>query len=196
MRGRIVLIGGGKILSREFDWLDDFFLECRGDAVIIPGKSANDEKWIRVAQEKLRRAGVRGVVWDGVGGLNLETVRILFVLGGRPDKLMEVLTSETETISRWFARKTSVYVGVSAGALIAGKKCVITKDENYVESRTVNGLGLMEQSVEVHYTRSQDTELRRLGMSAVLCLPDNSAVIISGEKVIWSIGAVHLWKNS
>mgnify|MGYP001558622260 CR=1 FL=1 len=77
-----------------------------------------------------------------------------------------------------------IIVGNSAGALILCRKTIIIKDEGNEKTLVLDGLNLVDFSVEVHYNGSQDSELLSLDKDIlVYVVPEKCALVYSDGKV-------------
>ncbi|MFP3467722.1 Type 1 glutamine amidotransferase-like domain-containing protein, partial [Leifsonia sp. SIMBA_070] len=65
---------------------------------------------------------------------------VLYFTGGRPEKLMESLIAKE--LIQAIKGFPGLMVGVSAGALVFCRDCIITKDEDYPETQVIKGLEL------------------------------------------------------
>lgn len=79
-------------------------------------------------------------------------------------------------------RFPGVLIGVSAGALALCKDCIMTKDEDYPETRIIEGMGFVDFSVEVHYHDGIDAELLPLSAGrTIFAIPDGCALMWEGR---------------
>jgi peptidase E len=85
-----------------------------------------------------------------------------------------------------------VVVGRSAGALALSKKCVVT--ERYSKAvKMVDGLGLFDFNLKVHYEPSSDELLKILSKNGKIYAIPERAAIIQEKGVLTSIGDVCLF---
>jgi dipeptidase E len=80
----------------------------------------------------------------------IESSRILFFTGGRPEKLIAQINEKRllDVIKKY----DGLIIGYSAGALALSHDCIITKDDDYPETHLIQGMGIVDFSIEVHYT--------------------------------------------
>ncbi|CAG7642097.1 Type 1 glutamine amidotransferase-like domain-containing protein [Paenibacillus allorhizosphaerae] len=110
----------------------------------------------------------------------MESSQVLYFAGGLPDRLLERL--EQKRIVDAIKAHSGILIGFSAGALAFCKDCIITKDEDYPQTKVVNGLGIVEFSVEVHYKQAIDEELYGLSdRRPIYALPNGSALHWNGS---------------
>ena len=89
--------------------------------------------------------------------------------------------------------KTRVYMGISAGSMIAGKK-ILAKEQEYYEEGTgaedINSLGFIDFIIFPHYNSSDFPKINAENMQSladqtgeqIYALDDNSAIIVDGDK--------------
>jgi len=86
-----------------------------------------------------------------------------------------------------------VIIGNSAGALALCGDCILTKDKDNPVTAIIPGFGLVDFSVEVHYSSSKDTELKELSMKRkIYAIADRCALIYDGGNLSF-IGDVYLF---
>lgn len=195
---QMILIGGGKIISEEFDWLDKYIKSIVGKHVlIIPSFSKDDEGWKNVFIERFSKNG--NFQYDQFTfnlSIDFKKYDAIIVTGGYPDVLMEKLKPFQNALKQWFKCDEHFYVGISSGALILADQMVITKDEDYPETKVMPGLDLLPHSIEVHYDETQDVELKKINLKKIYCIANNSALIIENSKIINHFGTVYLVKEN
>ncbi|MGM9977220.1 MAG: Type 1 glutamine amidotransferase-like domain-containing protein, partial [Clostridium sp.] len=118
---------------------------------------------------------------------------ILYFTGGRPEKLMRIL-AEKELIQE-IKEFSGLIVGVSAGALVFCEDCIITKDQYYLETQVIEGLGLVDFSVEVHYNGNNDKELFSLSANRNIYAIPNGSAIFWEDNVVKPIHNVTLFSK-
>jgi len=111
----------------------------------------------------------------------LEEANVLYLPGGRPELLLEHIREKE--LEKDIISFQGVIIGNSAGALVIGKYCIITPDEDYPELKILPGLNLVPFSVEVHYEPApeKDEMLSEISNKTglVFALPENTAIIYS-----------------
>lgn len=121
-----------------------------------------------------------------------EHANLIYLTGGQTSALLSRLQKAgADQLLRNFE---GVIVGRSAGALVLGKKCLVTN--RYSGSpKVVEGLGLVEFSVKVHYKPFKDPLLRQFSMKGkVYAIPQRAAVVYD-EGELRVMGAVFLFEH-
>lgn len=117
---------------------------------------------------------------------------LIYITGGQVSALLTRLRSKQ--MGEWLGEYEGVLVGRSAGALVFGKKCLVTNRYSR-RSKLVDGLGLVDFSVKVHYNPSQDGLLEKLSKKEKFyAIPPRDALISDG-KALSFIGDVFLFEN-
>lgn len=190
---RLYFIGGGNPLSGELDDVMNYLsnhVEVGNKVLIIPFATEDSklDRWFNSTKKSFEDIGMEHIKLLNYRLTNQEMQKeirehdILYFTGGRPEKLMESLT-EKELIQA-VKEFSGLMVGVSAGALVFCKDCIITKDEDYPETQVIKGLDLVEFSVEVHYDGSIDEELFPLSDKRdIYAIPNGSAIFWNEEIV-------------
>jgi cyanophycinase-like exopeptidase len=117
---------------------------------------------------------------------------LLYLTGGLPTALVKRL--KTKGVDQLLRNYKRVIVGRSAGALVLGRKCIIT-DRDSKATKVIDGLGLVNFTVKVHYKPSKDAELIRLSKEErIFAIPAGSALVYDGG-ALSAIGEVFLFMD-
>lgn len=114
----------------------------------------------------------------------------IYVCGGNTFYLLDHVKKNgfDKTIKKWVRRKTPepVYVGVSAGSIIAGQDISIaaSEDTNDVGLKEFTGFCFIKEVISPHYTEKekQFVETYRKKGFSVIPLRDEEALLISGKE--------------
>ncbi len=100
---------------------------------------------------------------------------LVYLTGGLPSVLVERLRKAgVDSLLRTYG---GVIVGRSAGALALCKKCIITCRSNSAV-KVIDGLGLVDLTLKVHYRLGRDEELLKLSKEQeVFAVPKGSALV-------------------
>ena len=182
----LCFIGGGHVLKGE---LDDVFEELakrikqKSNVLVIPFATevSKYDSWmaslqqtfsdftnatLRLLHEDLSKSEMKAMINES---------DVLYLIGGRTEKLLKLI--EEKELARSIEKFPGLLIGYSAGALAFCKDCILTKDDDYSESKVIKGLGLVDFSVEVHYNEASDEELLILSTDrTIYALPDGSAI--------------------
>lgn len=122
----------------------------------------------------------------------VECSDLLYLTGGFTTVLLERLREKN--IAPLLSNYGKVIVGRSAGALALCKKCFLT-DRRESLVKIVEGLGIVDFGIKVHYKPSGDVELKRLSKKEkIYAIPERSALIYDHESLSF-IGDVYMFQN-
>lgn len=157
--------------------------------------SLEEQHWIDEEREELQSMGVENI---SVYNLLLEQASIttnhdvLCVCGGNTFAYLDRLrkTGMMDVIKQAVETNQSVYVGISAGSIIAGPDIEIAGwgsmgDQNEINLQNLQGFGLTNTAVFPHYTDEQEQEVRNFQTRVsypVLALTDAQALMIEGQQ--------------
>jgi dipeptidase E len=121
-----------------------------------------------------------------------EHADLIYLTGGQVSTLLSRL--QKAGADQLLRRFEGVIVGRSAGALVLGRKCLVT-NRCSGSPKVVEGLGLVDFSVKVHYKSFKDHLLRQLSMEEkVYAIPQRAAVVYD-EGELQFMGAVFLFEH-
>ncbi len=122
----------------------------------------------------------------------VECSDLVYLTGGLTTVLIKRLRNKS--IDLLLCNYDKVIVGRSAGALALCKRCFLTdKHKNLV--KMVDGLGLVDFGIKVHYRPSRDVELKRLSKEEkIYAIPERSALVYDHECLSF-IGDVYMFQN-
>lgn len=113
----------------------------------------------------------------------LAAVDVIYVNGGSTYWLLHwVRQTGFEGIVRRLLDQGKVYVGVSAGSIIAGPDIrELTRSENAFGIEDTSGMRLVDFGVWPHYTTENPVDFSSAGFP-IVCLPDHQAVLVDGDE--------------
>lgn len=201
---RLCFIGGGNPLAGELDDVMNYLfhhVEVESKILIIPfaTEGSKIDKWFNSVKKSFGDIGIEHIKLLDYRLTNQEMKNeikdhtILYFSGGRPEKLMESL-NEKDLIAT-IKSFSGLMVGVSAGALAFCRDCIITKDEDYPETKIIRGLELVDFSVEVHYDGANDEELLPLSNDRDIYAIPNGCAIFWDHEVVTPIQNVLLFSK-
>ncbi len=122
----------------------------------------------------------------------VECSDLVYLTGGFTTVLLERLRKKN--ITPLLRNYGKVIVGRSAGALALCKKCFLT-DRRESVVKIVEGLGIVDFGIKVHYKPSGDVELKRLSKKEkIYAIPERSALVYDSRDLSF-IGDVYVFKN-
>jgi peptidase E len=117
---------------------------------------------------------------------------LVYLTGGLPTVLVERL--KKMGVDHLLREYNGVIIGRSAGALALCRKCIITCRSNS-KAKIINGLGLVELTLKVHYIPEKDKTLEELSkQEAIYAVPEDSALVYDNDSCSF-IGEVFLFEN-
>jgi len=122
----------------------------------------------------------------------MASASLVYLTGGLPSVLIERL--KEKGIDKLLLAYSGIIIGRSAGALALCQRCITTVRKSS-KARIVEGLGLADFTLSVHYTPEKDDVL--LGFSKqnkVYAVPQNSALIFDNG-VLEVLGEAFLFEN-
>ena len=108
----------------------------------------------------------------------IKKANVIYIPGGLPEIFMKY--ARKFKLKSALSNFNGTIIGNSAGALVLPKKVIITKDEDHPKTKLLNGLGLVNFSIEVHY-HNNDDELRQIRVTPIYAITENSAMIYDTE---------------
>ena len=117
---------------------------------------------------------------------------LAYLTGGLASILVERL--KNMGVDRLLHDYGGVIVGRSAGALALCRKCIITCRSNS-KVKIINGLGLVDLTLKVHYKPEKDDALERLSrQEKIYAVPEGSALVYDDDACSF-IGEVYLFEH-
>ena len=117
---------------------------------------------------------------------------LVYLTGGLANVLVERL--KNMGVDHLLYDYRGVIVGRSAGALALCRKCVVTSRSSS-KVKIIDGLGLADLTLKVHYKLEKDSILERLSrQEKIYAVPEGSALIYSSDACSF-IGEVYLFEN-
>ena len=203
---KLCFIGGGDPLVGELDDVMNHlsnYIQIGNKILIIPFATEKSklERWFISATNLFKDMGIEYIKMLDFGLSNQEMQKeikehnVLYFTGGRPEKLMgNLIEKELIQVIKEFS---GLMIGISAGALIFCKDCIITKDEDYPETQVIKGLELVDFSVEVHYDGNIDEDLISLSdQRDIFAIPNGCALFWDGEVIRPINNAFHFHKRN
>ena len=167
--------------------------------LFIPVASRTKEElhYVDESKEELLKLGIKNenIIYYNLKGVignnNLNNFDVVYVCGGNTFYLSYKLKeSGFDEKLKKLIQKGVVYVGVSAGTVLAGPNIEIAGadkswDENDVNLKNFEGLNLTSKIISPHYTSKEEKIILKFEKEKnvrVLRLKDNQALIIFGDK--------------
>lgn len=174
-----------KEMPKQSEW-------CRV-AMVSYAQTKIEESYVVESKKELESIGFKNIrVINLHKPFKLEHADVVYVCGGNTFSILQKMRQTG--VDKYLldsVNRGSLYVGVSAGSIIAGKSIEIAGwgsegDKNDVALTELSGLELTDVAVFPHYKSSQSAELAEFKDKAaypVIEITDNQIVLIRGNKV-------------
>jgi dipeptidase E len=201
---KLYFLGGERVVKQDSRAINEAAFREAGEeprVVVFPWARASFDKKYKRRQRLFnyfRGLGACTVdfvdYWDTFEEITrkVECSDLLYLTGGLTTVLIERL--KTRSVDRLLRKYDKVIVGRSAGALALCKRCVLT-DRREPAVKVIEGLGLVDFGVKVHYRPSKDSELKRLSKEEkIYGIPERSALVYDGGHLSF-MGDVYVFQN-
>jgi dipeptidase E len=200
---KIYLLGGENVFLRNAREINLAALEDAGSSpkvLVFPWARAsfdNNYRKRKLFSDYLRSLGASDVNFVEYGEHEnilekLLWADLVYLTGGQASILIERM--KKAGIDKLLGTFQGVIVGRSAGALALCTRCITTCRING-KVRVVNGLGLVDITLKVHYTPLKDEALKRFSMQEkIYAVPQGSALIYEKGKLC-AIGENYVFEN-
>ncbi|MCW4047371.1 MAG: Type 1 glutamine amidotransferase-like domain-containing protein [Candidatus Bathyarchaeota archaeon] len=201
---KLYFLGGENIIKRSGRNINvSAFLDAGGapSVLVLPWARASFDRTYRRKKQVFdyfRSLGACSVEFVDYSAPTEEISRkirdsdLLYLTGGLPTALVKRLRNRG--VDLMLRRYDRVVVGRSAGALALCKKC-ITTDRNKKAAMVIDGLGLVDITLKVHYKSSKDAELRRMSKKdRIFAIPSGSALVYDSG-ALSTMGDVYLFQD-
>jgi peptidase E len=202
---KLYFLGGENVAKRDAREINEAAFDDAGGApavVVFPWARASFDK-TSARRKRLfnyfRSLGASTVNFASYSDTLEEITRkversaLIYLPGGLTSVLVERL--KNKSVDQLLRKYEGVVVGRSAGALVLGKKCVVTKNRRHPTSKMISGIGLVNFSVKAHYKPSKDAALKNLSKKEkIYAIPERSALVYD-EGALSFKGDVYLFQN-
>jgi dipeptidase E len=201
---KLYLLGGENVFRRSAKQINERAFQDAGEPLVVLVFA-----WARASFDKgykKRKILVDYFISLGADSINFvdysdsnETIakkmadsNLVYLTGGLLTALVERL--KKNGVERLLHDYRGVIIGRSAGALALCRKCVITCRSNS-KAKIVNGIGLADITLKVHYKPEKDSTLEQLSrQEKIYAIPEGSAIVYnSGARSF--IGHAYLFEN-
>lgn len=205
---------GQGYLSHATEWIKDFLAETDGYAAFIPfaGVTISQDSYtekVKDALAELEMDIVRVSLEDQVAAKKvLEDCSVILVGGGNTFHLLHAIRKlDLFNLIKDKVASGTKYIGWSAGSNVAGLSIRTTNDMPIIEPKSFTGFGFFPYQINPHYTeatleghggesrKDRLAEFIVLTGEPVLCLPEGTALEISGSSVNYLGNQSGIWMN-
>ncbi len=200
----IYFLGGEDVKKRTcFEIMRKALADAKnGRVLIIPWTSESKEKvekYKKILTEYFKDLGAKSITFAELSdtqstlATKINDADLIYIPGGLPEVFLKYAAQKN--LTTLLRNYKGVIVGNSAGALVLCRECVITKDEDHPTTKVMPGLGLVDFSVEVHYTPERDEELKELSKGRkIYAIPEHCALVYQ-DGVLEFAGNIVLFEN-
>ncbi len=115
----------------------------------------------------------------------LSNADVIFLTGGDP--FYQIKYIKDNGLDETLMKYNGVIIGISAGSMNQSKVVYYSKDEQYNETLTYDGLGIVDVTIEPHFDVSCEEQLREIKEWSkkidIIGLPDESFVVVSDNEI-------------
>jgi len=150
-----------KIKRKFLEMIDATKLDYRATIITTASPQKQNNKYAKKAKEDLTKLGIKKIEFCDVEQDNLiflKSSNIVYIVGGNPFYLLNYLKkSGAEKILKQLHKEETVFIGVSAGAMVLGPSIGVanffTPEMNQIALADFKALGLTTMEVFPHYDR-------------------------------------------
>jgi dipeptidase E len=168
--------------------------------IITASKSEEDTSYVAIDKEAMQKAGFNVHDIDITGKSKneilelLKNVNVIYMQGGNTFFLMnQIRKTGFDKILEKLIRKGVLYIGVSAGSIVAGKSIESAGwlgDENKVKLKNLKGMNLVDFNIFVHYKPEYEEIIRQelpdlKQRKKLRILTDDQALVVQGKEVLF-----------
>ncbi len=201
---KLYLLGGENVFRRSSMEVNEQAFKDAGEPLAIlvfswaRASFDNSYKKRKTTVDYFRNLGANTITFADYSDSNktlnekMANSNLIYLTGGQTSVLIERLRKMD--VDRLIHNYSGTIVGRSAGALALCRKCIITCRSNS-KSKIINGLGLADLTLKVHYKPEKDLVLEQLSKQGkIYAVPMGSALIYK-DGVCSSIGDMYLFEN-
>jgi len=201
---KLYFLGGENVTKQDSKYINKIAFKEAADSprvLVLPWartpSNKTQKRWKRLLKY-FRNIGAGSVDMADYGetfkeiSRKIECSDLLYLTGGFTTVLLERLRKKN--LAPLLRNYGKVIVGRSAGALALCKKCFLT-DRRESLVKMIEGLGIVDFGIKVHYRPSGDVELKRLSKKEkIYAIPEHSALVYD-RKSLSFIGDVYMFQN-
>jgi cyanophycinase-like exopeptidase len=203
---KMYFLGGESIVKRDAKEINEAaFADAGGTPSILVFTWARPSFDIRYRRRKsvseyFRSLGARSVDFCDYSEskkeilARMDTSDLVYLTGGQVTAL--ITRARASGLDALLSKYNGVIVGRSAGATVMGEHCFVTNRYSGT-ARVVDGLGLVNFSVKVHYKQHRDAWIKSLSrMERIYGIPHQTALVCDMDRGITRfIGDVAIFED-
>lgn len=180
--------------------ISDLFLKELGKkpedsrGLMVSAKSPEKEHWVMESKKELENLGFSDLrianLNDLVDTEKLGDFDFLYICGGNTFHILDRMRKTgMDKFIKEQVEKGAIYVGVSAGSILAGKNIEVAGwgsegDTNEINLKDLTGFGFTDIAILPHFhegVRGEAEEFKKKSKFPVIILSDDQAVFCDGE---------------
>jgi peptidase E len=203
--GKIYFLGGEDIAKRDSKAINrKAFIDAGGtpNVLVLPWTATSIDKaskYRRMMMEYFKELGALKVEFAEYSDLFEEIAEkirgsdLIYLPGGQTEILVErIRNARVDSLLRSYGK---VIIGNGAGALALCKDCILIKDRLRLAATVIEGCGLVDFSVAVHYNPAIDAELRKLSKNRKIYAIPEKCALVSDNGNLSFVSNVYLFWN-
>lgn len=159
----------------------------------IAARTKEELKYVEVSKKELLDLGIKNIriidLNKKIDYSELKNFDAMYICGGNTFYLMyKIRRINFNKIIKKFVKEGKIYVGVSAGSIIAGPNIKIASpfDKNDVGLKDLKGLNLTNVIVSPHFCKKEENIIKKFKKKSkykVIPLTDKQALLIKRNKI-------------
>lgn len=186
-------IGGGNIRKNELEEIDKRALSELDKSPKIcvflwtseDPESEGSKKWMNILGTYFKKLGAEKVTFpsilDSIEKIKEEMANsdMIYIPGGNTESLLNHL--KEKGVAPLIRSYKKIISGNSAGAICLCKDSILLKNKDRLETKVVEGIGMVDFSVAVHYDEKHDDELIELSKERkIYAIPEKRYLVFEG----------------
>lgn len=165
--------------------------------ITAAAKTQEELKYVKESKKELLELGIKEEnikitdLKKPITANETEDYNVIYICGGNTfDLLAKIKNAKFDKIIHEFINKNKVYIGVSAGSIIAGPDILIAGwgsegDKNNIGLKNLAGLNIIKETIFPHFReklKEEVIEFKKKTKYEVITLTDNQALLITNNK--------------
>jgi dipeptidase E len=156
--------------------------------VPIAAKTEEELKYVKESKKELIDLGVKKIIEVKKNINYKKDFDAIYICGGNTFYLLHRIRElSLDRLIKKFVKRGKIYIGVSAGSIIAGPNIEIASpfDKNKVNLKDLTGLNLINIIVSPHYCKKEEKiieNFKKKSKYKVIPLTDKQALLVLGNK--------------
>jgi dipeptidase E len=157
----------------------------------IAARTKEELKYVKESKQELLNLGIKKIIElkEKIDYSKIKDFDAVYICGGNTFYLLNKFRKlGFDKLIKRFVKNGKVFVGVSAGSIIAGPNIEIASpfDKNKVNLKNLTGLNLIDVVVSPHYCKKEERiieNFKKKSKYKVIPLTDKQALLVLGNKI-------------